>query len=511
MKKIMCIILSVALLLPVLGVSASACDCDTAPVVLVRGFGSELSTVHPDGTVEEIFPMKTDVILKSVPHIVKALGALALTKNYDAVASGIINVLDTLMGSLRMDSSGASVNNLVALGSSATDSDTHRDEGIYFVNYNTDNTREYVFEYDWRLDPLDVAVQLDSYIQQVKSVTGHGKIVLCSHSEGGNVAAAYLSKYGTKDVEKTLFLSSAFNGLKLVGQLFTRDMSVAGKMDQLEDFLLTLLGNEPAGAIITSLVSVLNDMGILDKVNDELAKLLDAKLEDVYNEYLIDMFATMPGIWAFVPDEYYEAAKASMFGANPKYAALIEKIDTYHYDVQKKLSGLLTSVKSSGVPVCVVAGYGISPIPVYLNSDEQCDMLVDTKYASFGATCARVGDTLEKTDSTYLSPDLTVDASTCLFPDSTWLVKYQEHNSFCAPYCEFLTWLVLYDGQPTISANPAYPQYLICRNHEKLEAVRETDDLHDGRSDIVVILTSLIRLIKQALPLIKEKLASFSK
>ena len=88
--------------------------------------------------------------------------------------------------------------------------------------------------------------------------------MLCAHSEGTCVAASYISLYGSKNIEKVVFLSGAFQGITLVGNLFTKNLDVKGKADAFELFIETFLGGDTTGDFISSLFSVLKDAFIVD-------------------------------------------------------------------------------------------------------------------------------------------------------------------------------------------------------------------------------------------------------
>ena len=189
-----------------------------------------------------------------------------------------------------------------------------------------------------------------------------------------------------------------------------------------------------------------------------------------------------------------------MFGDDEKYATLISRIDDYHYNVQNNITDILSAAMDSGTPVAIVCGYGIAVIPVTTVTDSQGDMLIDTKYASLGATAAPFGGKLESGER--LSPDSQIDASTCAFPEYTWFVKYQSHNNWCEPYKAFILWLAQYDGQPTVTTNEAYPQFMICVNHEYLRAVEPTDER---------VNTGLLqRLLKRLMEMFRKLFGGFS-
>lgn len=57
--------------------------------------------------------------------------------------------------------------------------------------------------------------------------------MLCAHSEGTCVAASYISLYGSKNIEKVVFLSGAFQGITLVGNLFTKNLDAKARQTHL--------------------------------------------------------------------------------------------------------------------------------------------------------------------------------------------------------------------------------------------------------------------------------------
>ena len=99
--------------------------------------------------------------------------------------------------------------------------------------------------------------------------------------------------------------------------------------------------------------------------------------------------------------------------------------------------------KEYGVEIGILAGYGLLQGPITESSDDTGDCTVDLKSASFGATAAGVFDTLsdeyiaERTAlgyGDYISADRKVDASTCLFPDTTWIIKNKHHDTMTGYY-----------------------------------------------------------------------------
>ena len=62
----------------------------------------------------------------------------------------------------------------------------------------------------------------------------------------------------------------------------------------------------------------------------------------------------------------------------------------------------------------------------------------------------------------YISPDRVVNASTCLYKDTTWIVKNAKHVG-CkdnSDHTEFAIWLLTRETQPTVKTNSAYPRFM---------------------------------------------------
>lgn len=494
MKKvlsfILALIIAVAIPVSVMADSAHSCNCGTAPVVYVRGFGGGIYKTEADGTLTNAFAFDGNKIVPLIDDIIVAVISL-FSGNAESFSKSAGAILDGIMGDLACTYGGESLYSIIPEESDSTDIDKHK----AFTMENDAEAREdaiYDFEYDWRLDPLVIADELNTYIEEVKAVTGHDKVVIKCHSEGNCVAASYLYKYGYASVEKLCFTAAAFNGINLVGQLFTRDLTLKDKGAQIAAFVSSLTEGSESGEIISALMAVLDDIGLLDAVCNLLNDLLMGDvLDTLYDEVLVDSFATWPALWTFVPDAYYENAKKAMFGEDKKYAALISRIDEYHYNVQNKLEKMLKDAKADGVDILFFSQYNFAPIPVYEGSVNMGDMLVETKYTSFGATCAPYGEKLQLDftfpDAKYYSKDKLIDASTCLFPDYTWFIRGINHAVSSAPYMDFTDWAILYDGQPTVFTDPSHPQFVRLEGETLVPVTEEipTDNTN-----------SFIRLIK---------------
>ncbi len=509
MKKFISFILVIAI---IFSLSASVlaasekCNCGVLPVVYVPGFGEPI--YKNPGTAEEIsvFPPETDAIVDAVPDILKALGALLIARDYDAFGAHAIDAADKILSEAGCNLDGTSKENIGIDPCTLPYTDRHKTAVYAFENRDVDDESEFRYTYDWRLDPIDNAKGLNEYIKQVKKFTGHNKIILASHSQGNTVVASYLHLYGNKGIEKIVFLSPAYQGLSLVGALLSRTCTVNGKDEAVAEFVMGIMGYEDVTAqLVGAIISLLNDYGITGNLLNFVEKILNEQLDRIFDDYLIDVMGTMPGVWSFVPDEYYEDAKKATFRGLDKYDELEKKVDYYHYNVQCKLTSIINKAKRNGTAVVSALGYDISSVPVTAEKENHSDFLIDTEYMSIGATVAKMGETLgdnykqKKTSCghNHVSPDKIIDASTGAFPEHTWYIKGNLHNEFVDPYLEFITWLILFDGQPNVRSNKNYPQFMEIKN-DKLVPVEGTRE-PDTRMDEKIIFDSLIILIKDSL------------
>lgn len=506
MKKAVSVILAFTI---VFSFSATAvadsdkCSCGLTPVVHVPGFGEPIYMNPGEQDNYTVFPPEGDAITNAVPDLVKAVLFGLLTGNFDAFGKYAVKAANTMLGAAACDKNGNPLYN-TGVEPDKIEVDTHKN--TVFVSEDADDNGYFLYIYDWRLDPIDNAKGLKSFIEEVKEFTGHDKIILSAHSQGNTIVTSYLHLYGSNGIEKILCLSPAYQGLSLVGSLFTQDVSVLGKGDALAEYLNGIMGYEDVKSqLITAVIKEINEIGTVDGILYYLQKVLDDQLDRVFTESLTNIIATLPGVWAFVPDEYYEIAKETVFKGNSEYEKLIDRIDYYHYNVQSETESILNSAKSNGTAIIITAGYNISSIPVTKIDETHSDFLIDTEYMSLGATCAPFGKTFDINymqqkilcGHNHLSADKMIDASTCAFPEYTWFIKNNGHSVFEPGYCGFLEWAIRYNGQPTVHSNPLYPQFIMHNGDTVIPVVSE--DFKDTRSNEKIIFSSIIALIKESI------------
>ena len=436
--------------------SDEKCLCGEPPVIYVAALGSSPITLD-EGTENErvLFRPETEYVLKEFLPLVPAAFNLLATKDYDAFGDTLVGCVNSVFGELALDGDGNS-SPRVTSKTFVPESDEHSTDSSYY------------FGYDFRLDPVDNARLLHTYVQQVKELTKHNTVRFRASSMGGVVTMAYFRLYGSSDIETVIFQCCPLQGTAVAGELFNGLVEInKNALLRYAEQALPSLDSDPLAALLYQVVEMLDCFGVWDslvQIADELVLNLKDK---VYEESLIPIFATLPGIWSFVPDEYYTTAKDYMKLDPSAQAGLIQKIDFYHYEVQAKAAQLLRSAQADGTNIYILAGYNMQRTPLVTAYKETSDATVDTKYASCGAVCAPLGEQLGDgytqaafIEKNYISPDRMIDASTCILPESTWFVKDMLHSTIHDGHKKLYKIMLESDEQLTVFDYEEYPQFL---------------------------------------------------
>ena len=447
------------MLFSALSVAASAegaCDCGHAPIIFVDGFNAS-DLIQDEGTDSErvVFPFPGDAIPNMLKDNVATVWDLLDTRFDAATEQTVADAVKGLLHGTEMNDDGTPLYNVTVDWRYPTDP-AHSD-GRYFK-----------FNFDWRLDPFFNAEGLKDFIAYVKELTGHDTVHLIGFSQGATVLNTYLSQYGYEGLATVIWYCGAHNGTALVGSLFSGGLrmdaaSATGYVQNATEdtFLFNTLS-----ALLQGLTDIGITGGVMDLVNKSLEKFYaDGVMKDIF----LSTFGKMPGVWALVPYEDYEAAKRFVFGEGEEaapYAALIEKLDRYHNEVAANSDAILQAAQEQVGKIGVIAKYNVRMMPVVDVADTQSDSLIDTYHASCGATVADFGQTLgdgyvQKIDDghDHLSADGIVDASTALFPDFTWFIKNAVHETYI-PYNDALLHHICdSDRQPDVFEDEAFPQF----------------------------------------------------
>lgn len=498
MKKFISILLSVVLIMSTVSALAFAQEVVT-PVIFVDGIGSS-ATVNTQ-TGETAFPPSADAIIGGVSEAVLPLLKAVATGDYEEVSVPLCNSLVTIFDGMSCDENG---NPVYPTTSAYTYPDAETilsgKMAIETENLGFDAEEVIYFSYDWRLDMQTVASQLNDVVKLVKDATGCDKVNLVGFSMGSCVVTTYLYDYGYEDVKDVIILSGAYNGVSTCGEPFSGQ--IAFDNEGMVTFLKTMFGNSVSDYLLKALIDALNNTGVLGNVLSIAEELNYAILDDVFELGLKTTFARMPGIWSVIPYNMYEDAKALLVGDNvtDEFEA---KIDYYHYEVQGNNKTILDGVTENGGHLAIISKYGSTIPPVCVSQLNIGDMVIDTVYTSYGATCAQANSSLgadyvQSVDCghNHLSADNMIDASTCAYPEYTWFVKDLMHADHTAAQWELIRFIFASEEQPTVADSEAYPQFLITIGDEIVPLTAENDSGKYGDNSPKNLFEFIIGIIK---------------
>ena len=405
-----------------------------------------------------------------LPAIVKGLAI----NDWDDLYAGLETEFGKIFAEALLDENGNVPNNS-GLGQHRIDEMEHKrhnsqkGEKGYFA-YN-----DYWFRYDWRLDPLETADDLNSYIKDIKASTGCDKVGISATCLGTNVVMSYVAKYGVDDIQGIGMDGSVVSGAEILSEVVRAEFDVAppALMRILRD--VEGLGLFNMNDFLTETIEMLVQTGILEGIISTTETIFyDRLIAGATSALALSTFYTWPNYWACVSAEDYESAKYYVFGEEGsekrvKYAGLIAKLDNYDKVVRRRIPELVQKIKDGGANFGVISKYGFQIIPICESADLVSDQFASVKYSSFGATTTTVYDTFSddyiakrkaEGKDKYISPDKHIDASTCLVPDSTWFIKGSSHSDWTCYEMKILYDVATADKQLTVDDMP-YTQFMV--------------------------------------------------
>ncbi|MDR1733272.1 MAG: hypothetical protein LBR73_00085 [Oscillospiraceae bacterium] len=449
LKKVLCVLLAVLSLTAVLPLCVSAdtnlkeADVSKYPIIHFTGNMHALF-INEGKTIFNPASMGTEMT-KREADLNAAISALDLNKALDIA----IEIFWAVLGPVQMNEDGDSINKNITCKHGTVAN------GVKWIG-------RYFFNFDWRLDPVENADILAKYVDEICKKEGKDKVNMYAVSGSGSILLAYLAKYGTSKVASVVENITMQNGTSFFGALATRDMTlnteVLGHAKEV---------NGKSMADYSDLLQGLYNTGLLD-ILERIAKIMSpVAVNKLYEEAIIPLIFQMPAFWSYVPIKDYELAKAKLgFSKTNKYAKLVAKMDHYFYDIVAKQNQILDDVYSK-MKFAVRAGYGRYNYPIGHNAFVTTDTTVDTKYATFGATCALPEHPFSplhiqldlSCGHNHVSPDHMVDASTCRYKEVTWIALNQRHQSEYS-YSGWYEWW-LQAKNPTVNSNPVFPQFSV--------------------------------------------------
>lgn len=386
----------------------------------------------------------------------------------------------------------------------------HNDQAWYTSNGTKYyNSNAYWFRYDWRLDPIETAAEFKAFVDDVIASTGCEKVGIGATCLGTNVITAYLAVYpehAAQYVRGVGYNGSVVGGAEILSETICAKFKIDPTAVNRILIDCDALGLFSVDEFVNVTIEMLDRAGVLDTLIGTTEKMLYDKLvEGTTSALALSTFYTWPNYWACVSAEDYESAKYYVFGAEgsekrAEYAGLIEKLDRYDRVVRQRIPEILTQTVSNGINFGAISKYGFQNIPVCETTELVTDQFASVRRSSFGATTGTIYNDLsddyiasrvEKGLGKYISPDKQVDASTCLFPDSTWFIKGSSHSNW-SDWEERLLYDIASSKQQLTIDNACWPSQFVVyyytnpnnANDGEIEAMTaENCDVENWESD----------------------------
>lgn len=446
------------------------------PTVLVPGFLQSYMFIEDEnGDRENLFPPEAkNIIVRIMQDLHNFLPALfgLLWGDFENFGYTLGTGIYPVAGELACNPDGSSVNDIKHYSNAPEDSNAasiieqvengKRDmvQFEYLIEYVeenkfTDISNLFVFEYDSRMDSIQLAKELRDYIKSVKQYTGADRVNVFTISYGGLIAATYLYYYmNDRDTDKIVLSDPALGGTNFPAQVF--NSSVDLPLSTLVDFVEYLLGS---GTQIYRL---------LQNAEAENINVLMNAATSAMGEIMVNWGS----VWTLCTPELYTEYKSKLLDSE-KNAAIIERNDIIHYEIMPAMKETFEKVKSLGSEVSIIAGMGNE---ICLGGDVNSDILLPTNGIT-GATCADIGERFEdgyKAKGTYcrnsshnhVSPSMQIDASTAFLPENTWFIEGHYHAMYYTEdYTLFLIGKLLFtDEIKDVHSDSEYPQFTYSDN-----------------------------------------------
>jgi len=387
--------------------------------------------------------------------------------------------------------------------------DTVSQDGTYGLE-------DYMFHYDWRLDMFYNAEILNEYINDVLKATNSEKCVLISRCYGCNLVAAYLSEYGNDKISDCILYCSTAAGSVVTGEMFSGNFALSSQ--GMQNYIDDLFGVNPFSADISK--NVLKKSGnIFDSLAETVNEIYDKISNVMMPKTLINSFASMPGYWSMISDDnnYYEDALQFIFG-DPEsedrllYQNLIQKIDGYHYTVTNNCTdfssdnNLFKKISRNGTRVELVVKYGNQIAPMIKSCDMLGDGIVQVETASLGATACKVDERFEndyldksirKGTIDYIDENYQIDASTAMFPETTWFTENIDHFDFPKSVDALLLAISRSNGTMTVFSNSEFPQFREYKGEGNLATWAGGLYINNSTDETAVYLRAIINKLSE--------------
>lgn len=518
MKKILSVLMVFTMLFS-LAVPSFAEGYEELPTIYVMG--AHKNDIY-NSKGETIYPLQSDIgaiIKEALEPCLEELAKGFITNDFTDYANEFNNAMAPIYEELILDKNGDVSNGSYTRFQSSVDNCLGKTSG-----YETFDCRLW---YDWRESPMKTATELRDYIDDVIEATGKSKVQIVGRCYGANVIAAYLELYKNHAIENVSdisYYSSSVLGIDFMSALFSGEIYLDDiAIENLLDYYVEkeeIIEDVTVATLVTSLVEIIRQAKLLGVTGEALVKFVNNFKNDLFPLIIRSSYGGWLSYWAMVTPELYEKSRDFVFNTDElkaEYAGLIEKADSFYYTVQLNTVNTMTELREAGINFYIFAKYNFPEIPLYEGAQAQGDADTTVFRQSFGGTASDYGKVLSESylnsvpesAKKYISPDKKIDASTCLFPDTTWFIK-DLHHDFFSPLHKMSFEIMRYDW--TVE-NEKYPQYLTHTGKgdnivdELIPTVGTDDDYQKEENSFFKNLIEFFSsLVKYLISLIKSKI-----
>lgn len=525
-KRAISLILCLAMLAGATAVTCYAaedkCNCGHCPLIVLPGINHSPTYLYDendkpvmDSKGEKqiggtLLILNTDDLLKKIlPKALFSLLATIATQHNILLDKVAYEAAATAFSIQKCDDNGNYVNNLKTQRWNYPLSQMTEDEvnWVYrmvpmqrIVDIIRPN-HTYFYTFNLVGDPMQSAKELDEYIDMVKKQTGHDKVDLLPVSLGGTILTAYLDAYGHKDINSIVGVVACLNGTDIVADMMARDFNISDEYLH-HEYIPTILkesnGRGTLGYLINCILHILPQAGFNALLTGAMSGLLDT------------MVLNCPQMWAMVPSYRYEALASRYLSAKPVLKAKTDRFQQARLNLKQNV---LDAV-ADGVKVNFISGSGLAFgeemytfFSIMSSSGKvNSDGIINLSSTALGTTGTVGGATIAKQAHdnpdypgySYLSPDGTIDISTAVLPDNTWVFLKQYHEVGNNDVVLNLAKALLLGEIENVHSNPAkYPQYNYFCNTKTLrrwrindgkKALEKTDLSEEDRAEIVAAI-----------------------
>ena len=320
---------------------------------------------------------------------------------------------------------------------------------------------------------------------------GAKDVVLVPMSMGASITTAYIDAYPTKaenHIKRVIGIVGAWDGTEIIADMLTQRYCEPMSADLFYNGIIGDLVGEPWGYLVNVALRMLPKQVLRD--------FIDMALRGLSTE----IFGATPSLSNMAPLDRYEEVMATNFITSEVVRKEVENF----YAAKSRLHQNIANLQAEGVTFSFIAGYGLpfgactsdysffgfmksSPVT---NSDE----IINIDSTAPGTSFVPYGTQFEDTDGRELSPDGSLDISTCLYKDSTWYFFEQkhelEHNSTALSLALNLATghVTTVDSCDDPDGEYYYPQFNNARNLKPLKWYKE--DLQNYCEETGYVLTA---------------------